>query len=184
MTVGGVRMVLLCAEFNLCATKLLCSLNNIHLVSISNWLGISSLFQVKREFPVWKQKWGWRPMWFWHGECFFFCFFFHVRGIKGELIHSESFVPLWQRLYVLSCRLPWQQLRSKEIFLSSSSSCFSLLFSLSVQFLVRFLPLSPSLSFPLSDLYRHGLQSFGWGIFRYASAHTHTVCLCAAGGAG
>jgi len=32
---------------------------------------------------------------------------------------SDSFLPMWQRLYVLSDRLPWQQLQSKEIFLSS-----------------------------------------------------------------
>lgn len=102
---------------------------------------------------------------------------FLVRGIKGGLIHSESFMPLWQRLYVLSGGLRWQQLRSKEIFLSSFSPPLLLLFSLSVQYLVKFLPLSPSLSFPLSDLYRHGLQRFGWGIFRYAFSHTHTHSL-------
>lgn len=110
---------------------------------------------------------------------------FLVRGINGGLIHSESFMPLWQRLYILSGGLRWQQLRSKEIFLSSFSPPLLLLFSLSVQHLHKFLPLSPSLSFPLSDLYRHGLQRFGWGIFRYAFSHTHThiVCLCAACGA-
>lgn len=33
--------------------------------------------------------------------------------------------------------------------------------------------------FPLSNLYKHALQSFGWGMFRYAFTHTHTHILSA-----
>lgn len=144
-----------------------------------NWLGISSLFHVKRECPNWKQKTRERPMWFWHGECAFFC-----EGNKGgRLIHL-----------IPSCHCGRGCMYCRAGCHGNSCGVRKSFFPPShppppPPPLLSFCPvpcqlsasLSPSFSFPLSDLYRHGLQSFGWGMFRYAFAHTHIICLCAAG---
>lgn len=64
-----------------------------------DWV-FSLFFQVRRKYPVWKQRRG-------KGQCGFdivsVCF---CEGNEGGLNSSDSFMPLWQRLYVLSDGLP------------------------------------------------------------------------------
>lgn len=123
----------------------------------------------------WKQKWGRRSKWIWHSQGVL------LQGewkIEGGLISLKN----------PSCRCGRGCLYCLVCFHGNSygvrtSSCLLLL--LSVQYLVKFPPLFPSLFFPLSPTCTDMVCSVLGGEYsgmRWRT-HIHTVCLCAAGGA-
>jgi len=86
-------------------------------------------------------------------------------------------MPMWQRLYVLSGALPWQQPRRKEIFLSSiSAPSFSSFCLVPCQISSSFS--LPPPSFPLSSTCSDMVCRFLGGECSGMRSHTHNLSVC------
>lgn len=117
---------------------------------------------------VWKQKWGRWSKWFWHGQGVL------LQGewkIEGGLISLKNPSSCCGRgcLYCLVCF-------HGNSYGVRRSSCLLLL--LSVQYLVKFPPLFPSLFFPLSPTCTDMVCSVLGGEYSGMRWRTHTQSVC------